>query len=594
MFDAANKILYVGKAKNLKKRVSSYFHRQLDNKTLQLVKQIESIEVTVTRNEREALLLESNLIKELTPRYNVIFKDDKSYPYLALTAKEPFPRLYYHRGTREKKVKYFGPYPNARAAREALTFLQGLFKLRQCDDGFFKTRKRPCLQYQIKRCTAPCVGFITEEVYQKDAEKVLWFLEGKSQAVIDALIAQMEEASQNQDYEKAARHRDQIANLRPIQNQQIIMKGEKEADVLGVYLQNGNVCIHMLVIREGRMLGSRPYFPNQRAVLFEEENVEGEILETFILQHYSHHNGEFDKDFMPREIIVSAKLPDLDTVESILSELAGKEVTIRHSTRGLGSDWLEMAKESAKQALVNRLRFEVNLSAQFEMLQEALKLEAVPTRIECFDVSHSQGEATVASCVVFDVNGPVKSDYRRFNIRDITPGDDYGALKEALTRRYTRLKSEGGNLPDLLFIDGGKGQLKVAESVLRELQVAGVTTLSIAKGRQRKPGLETLFVTSKGEELDLPPDSKAFHLIQQIRDEAHRFAITAHRAQRAKKRVHSRLEDIPGVGKSRRVALLKQFGGLQEVMRASEADLAKVPGISQNLAKRIYEALHGS
>lgn len=589
MLDKGGEVIYVGKAKNLKKRVTSYFQRQLDTKTQQLVRQIDSIQVTVTRNEREALLLEGNLIKELKPKYNIIFKDDKSYPYLFLATKEHFPKLTFYRGDRTLPGKYFGPYPNARIAREALNFLQSLFKLRQCDDAFFKSRNRPCLQYQIKRCTAPCVGYINEQEYQKEVERCLNFLEGKSQNLLTEFMNDMEKASKSQQYERAAQLRDQVSLLRKVQEQQIIMQAPHvNCDVIGVYYQGEQACIHLLMVREGRMLGSRSFFPSLEAILQGEVNPEQELIESFILQHYV--SGSQD---LPNEILLPQPLALKKNLEELLLEHGSKKVNLNSNPRGVKSQWLNMALESAKEALFSRVTKSAFVEARFNALQEALALEAVPQRLECFDVSHTFGESTVASCVVFDTNGPLKSAYRRFNIRAATGGDDYGALREAIKRRYTRLKSEGGILPDLLIIDGGKGQLSQAEHVLRELQVPGVVLLGIAKGPHRKAGLENLYLSSSGSPIKLPKESPALHLIQQIRDEAHRFAITAHRKQRTKKKLGSRLEDIPGIGKTRRMALLKQFGGLQELERASFEEIAKVPGIHKELAKRIYHALHG-
>lgn len=590
MLDASGTVIYVGKAKNLKKRVSSYFQRQLDTKTLQMVRQIKTIEVTLTRNEREALLLESNLIKELKPKYNIIFRDDKSYPYLYLTTEEPFPQLMFYRGHKDLPGKYFGPYPSASLAREALSFLQSLFKLRQCDNGFFKTRKRPCLQYQINRCTAPCVGYVDEAQYQIQVKKTLQFLEGKSQFVLKELIEEMEVASLQKNYERAAMLRDQIALLRKVQEQQIILKSEHlNVDVLALMQEEKEVSIHLLVIREGRMLGSRNYFSNLEAVLEGILSPEEELLASFILQHYiGHENG------LPTELIVSQPIQNKTNLEKILKEQTNQKLTLTDHPRGVRQQWVDMAKHNARVALQNQLSKQSRYELRFAALQEALHLELLPQRLECFDVSHTSGLATVASCVVFDVNGPLKSAYRRFNVKPESGGDDYAALKEALTRRYTRLKTENGTLPDILIIDGGKGQLTQAEWVLRELQVPGVVLIAVAKGPGRKAGLETLYLSSSKEPFKLSEDSPALHLIQSVRDEAHRFAITTHRKQRGKRSLRSRLEEIPGVGKARRMALLKQMGGLQEIQAASIEELAKVPGISRALAERIYESLHGN
>jgi excinuclease ABC subunit C len=589
MLDEAGRVLYVGKAKNLKKRVTSYFQRQLDAKTLQLIKQVNSIEITITRNEREALLLESSLIKAQTPRYNVIFRDDKSYPYLKLSVRDEFPRLFLHRGSKQESAKYYGPYPSAREAREALNLLQTIFKLRQCDEIFFKNRTRPCLQYQIKRCSAPCVGYITKDDYQRDVDYTRLFLEGKNQMVIEQLIKKMETASHSLLFEQAARIRDQIALLRGVQEQQIIIGATQDIDVLGISILQDQACIHVLVIREGRMLGSRQYFPNKKAILTLEEAAEETILSAFILQHYTNHDNE---NGMPSIILLPMTLKNEKDLQDILKEKVGS-VQITRAIRGDRAKWLKMAMMSARQALISRASHKMDLTTRFSALQDSLALETVPERIECFDVSHALGEATVVSCVVFDVHGPAKGDYRRYNVRAATGGDDYRALTEGLTRHYTRLKLEAKILPDILLIDGGKGQLACARAVLEELQVTGVILLAVAKGPQRKPGLETVYLSTNGEAKELQLAPNALHLIQQCRDEAHRFAITAHRKQRALKRKTSSLEFVEGIGKIRRHKLLQYFGGLQEISQASVEELAKVPGISHSLAERLYEKLHG-
>lgn len=590
MLDGKGHVLYVGKAKNIKKRVTSYFKKQLDAKTLQLVKQIKSIQVTVTRNEREALLLESNIINAERPRYNIIFKDDKSYPYLKLTVNETFPRLGFHRGSKQEVAKYYGPYPSAREARDALNLLQNIFKLRQCDDVFFKNRTRPCLQYQIKRCSGPCVGYITKEDYDRDVLHARLFLEGKNKVVIEQLIQKMTHLSEHLQYEQAAKIRDQIALLRGVQERQIIMGATKDIDVLGIAVFHGQACIHVLVIREGRMLGSRQYFPNKTAVILPGEAAEETILSAFILQHYGHMDKESG---FPAIILLPFELKNEKELSTFLNDNVG-DIEITKASRGDRVKWVTMAMTSAKQALISRASYKMDLTARFLALQETLQLESCPERIECFDVSHTLGEATVASCVVFDAKGPVKSDYRRFNIRAETGGDDYLAMTEGLTRHYTRLKSEGGLLPDILLIDGGKGQLGCARAVLDELQVVGVTLLSVAKGPERKVGLETVYLSAYGKITQLALAPSALLLIQQCRDEAHRFAITAHRKKRAHRRQTSTLENIEGIGKERRIKLLHYFGGLQEILQASIEELAKVPGISHALAERLYETLHGS
>lgn len=584
MLDGKGVVLYVGKAKNLKNRVTSYFRRALDTKTQQLVKHIKSIEVTVTRNEREALLLENNLIKELRPRYNIIFRDDKSYPYLKLTVEDVFPRLSFHRGQRDEG-KVYGPYPSVREARTALNLLQSIFRLRQCDEVFFKNRTRPCLQYQIKRCSAPCVGYITPKNYKKDVDLARLFLEGKSKDVIEELIQKMETASQSKAFEQAARVRDQIALLRTIQEHQIIIGDMKDVDILGIYAEGNAVCVHVLVIREGRMLGSRQYFPNKTALILAEEDMLHTLLETFILQHY--------KTNVPKTILLPFTLKNTEAVSALLSELRAAPVNIATAVKGDRLRWVKMAVTSARLALMTRIKHTLDLTPRFLALQESLQLESIPERLECFDVSHTLGEATVVSCVVFDINGAVKSDYRRFNIRAKTGGDDYAALKEGLTRHFTRLKSESAVLPDVLIVDGGKGQLNIAKAVLEECQVPGVVLLAVAKGPERKAGLETVYLSSNGSIKQVKPSDHALHLIQQIRDEAHRFAITAHRKRIARRRSTSTLEEVPGIGSKRRQSLLQYFGGLPEILQASIEELAKVPGINHGLAERLYEALHG-
>jgi excinuclease ABC subunit C len=584
MLDGKGLLLYVGKAKNLKKRVTSYFRRALDTKTQQLVKQIKSIEVTVTRNEREALLLENNLIKELQPRYNVIFRDDKSYPYLKLTVDAVFSRLSFHRGPRGDG-KIYGPYPSVREARVALNLLQSIFRLRQCDEVFFRNRTRPCLQYQIKRCSAPCVGYITSENYRKDVELTRLFLEGKNKNVIEKLIHQMTEASIAKAFEQAARIRDQIALLRTIQEHQIIMGNMKDVDVLGIYAEGNAACVHVLVIREGRMLGSRQYFPNKTALILQEEDMSQILLEAFILQHY--------QTDIPKTILLPFALNNSESVSALLHERRGGPVNIATAVKGDRLRWVKMAVTSARLALISRVKQTRDLTPRFLALQESLQLESIPEKLACFDASHTLGEATVVSCVVFDVNGPHKSEYRRFNVRAKTGGDDYAALKEGLTRHFTRLKSESKGLPDVLLVDGGKGQLNIAKAVLEECQAQGVILLGVAKGPERKAGLETVYLSSNGKIIQLQPNAAALLLIQQIRDEAHRFAITAHRKRIAHLRSTSTLEKVSGIGSKRRQNLLQHFGGLSEIMQASIEELGKAPGINQGLAERLYEVLHG-
>ncbi len=593
MLDESGQVLYVGKAKNLKKRVTSYFKRQLDAKTLQLVKQVHSISVTVTRNEREALLLESNLIKAEKPRYNVLFRDDKSYPFLKISVQDLFPRLSFHRGLKRGKDTYFGPYPSSRDAREALNVLQTIFKLRQCDDSFFKNRSRPCLQYQIKRCSAPCVGIISEEDYQKEVENACLFLAGKSKTIIQGLIQTMEDNSQELQFEDAARIRDKIALLRSIQENQIIFGQKEDMDVLGIALGEEEACVHVLMIREGRMLGSRQYFMKPSALLLLETAVEDKIIESFILQHYVSSEEQCSLS-MPKIILLPYALVAQKALAALLSERKGSSVQLMKAARGNRLRWITMAKESATMALKGRLKPKKELTNSFQALKEDFVLEKLPEQLVCFDVSHSLGEATVVSCVVFGRMGPAKELYRRFNVRAKTKGDDLAALTEGLTRYLTRLKSEGQTFPEILIVDGGKGQLRAAQLVLKELQIQQVLLLAVAKGLNRKVGLETIYRLIKEKPAVVLLNPLAFQLILQIRDEAHRFAITGHRTQRAKARKTSSLEEISGIGSKRRQSLLQYFGGLQEVLQASAEELAKVPGISKEMSLRLYGALHGN
>ena len=584
MLDEANDVLYVGKAMNLKNRVSSYFRSTaLDSKTLALVSRICDIEVTVTASETEALLLEQSLIKELKPPYNIVFRDDKSYPYIYLSSSDEYPRLAFHRGAKKSKGKYFGPFPSAYSVRDSLNILQKVFRVRQCEDTFFKNRSRPCLQYQINRCSGPCCDLVSKEEYADDVQHAVMFLEGKSNAVLKDYANKMDEASTALQFEKAAHYRDQVVHLRKIQEQQYVVGKQGDIDIMVAKKTPGGVCVLVMFIRGGRMLGNKNYFPSTR--LNEDE---AQILTAFIPQFYL---SETSGREIPKEIVVNARLGDKALFVEALSAKSQRKVTIADNVRGHRKRWINIAVSSAEQALGSHLANRNNIGKRFESLQEALQLDALPQRLECFDISHSSGEATVASCVVFDTNGPLKSDYRRFNIDGITPGDDYAAMSQALKRRYTRIKKGEGVLPDILFIDGGKGQLHEAEKIMEELQIIGVTLVGVAKGPTRKAGLESLFV-SEGAEIHLPPDNPGLHLIQHIRDESHRFAITAHRNRRGKKRTKSILETINGVGPKRRRALLRHFGGSKQVQGASMDELARVESISEKLAEHIYATLH--
>lgn len=584
MFGDGGVILYVGKAKNLKARLASYFRKSgLSVKTQALVAKIRHIEVTVTSSETEALILEQNLIKANRPPYNILLRDDKSYPYIFISSGEDFPRISFHRGAKKKRGEYFGPYPNVGAVRDSLNFLQKTFRIRQCEDSVFRNRSRPCLQYQIKRCTAPCVDFINREEYANDLRHTRMFLTGNSDKLMGELADQMEAASQALDFEKAANYRDQIMALRNIQTQQVMEEGRGDVDVIAAVMQGLVICVHVLFIRQGRILGSRSFYP--QAGLTESP---AEVLTQFLPQFYLASEG---RD-IPREVITNHAIEEPDVLCSALQQATGRQVTLTTNVRSHRAQWLQMATTAAQQNLTSHLNSKKNSQDRFLALQDALDLDEMPQRLECFDISHSSGELTVASCVVFDTNGPLKSDYRRFNIDGITPGDDYAAMEQALQRRYTRLQKGEGKLPDILLIDGGKGQLAKAVAVLAELGVNDVLMIGVAKGTTRKAGFETLFNAQTGAEIVLPGDSPALHLIQHIRDEAHRFAITGHKQRRDKKRKTSTLEDVPGIGAGRRRELLRHFGGLAEIRKASVNDLAKVQGISQRLAEEIYSFFH--
>ena len=581
MISEDNKVIYVGKARNLKKRVASYFRASgLSPKNEAMMQLARTIEITVTHTENEALLLENNLIKAEHPRFNILLRDDKSYPYLYLSTKDEYPRLDLHRGAQKKPGRYFGPYPSVTAVRESMNLLQKTFGIRQCNDSFFRARSRPCLQYQIKRCSGPCVGLIDKETYANDIRHVVMFLEGKSHAMVEEMILEMERASDSQDYEKAAIFRDRIAALKRTQEKQYVNSSGGNIDIMALAVEKGLASVEVMFVRDGRQLGSRSYFPQRT-----EGADEDDILSAFLSQYY------IGKP-VPATIYVDRHIADSELLQAALVQQADHGVKISIPSRGKPRRWLEMTEVNARDALRRQLISRSSLRQRFEALQEALGLDAVPERIECFDISHTQGEATVGSCVVFSLEGPVKSDYRRFNIEGIQAGDDYAAMTQALTRRYRRMKEGEGKWPDIVLIDGGKGQLGRAEEVMRELQVREVKLIGVAKGPGRKPGLEQLFLSGQKLATILPADSPALHLIQQVRDEAHRFAIAGHRHKRGKARRQSRLEEIPGIGEKRRQSLLKRLGGLQEVARAGVEDLASVPGISPDLAKKIYDVFH--
>jgi excinuclease ABC subunit C len=583
MYDSGGELLYVGKAKNLKNRVGSYFRASgLTEKTMALVGRIHDIQVTVTTTEVDALLLEHNLIKTQQPPYNILLRDDKSYPYLFLSTEDKYPRIAIHRGAKRQKGKYFGPYPSAGAVRDSMHFLQKVFRVRQCEDSFFNNRSRPCLQHQIDRCTAPCVDLVTQDDYARQVESTSFFLQGKSQQLLLQLADDMEKAAQELAYEKAALYRDQIAQLQQVQARQGIEGVSGDLDILAAAVAQGRACVQVLFVRGARVLGSKTYYPPLKL----QETV-AEVLAAFIPQYYLGTARQ-----IPSEIIVNATPADASVLAQALSVQAQKSVKVRNRVRDARAKWLRLAQQTVETSLAANLAGRQTLLGRLHSLQDVLGLPELPERLECFDISHSSGEATVASCVVFDQHGPRKSEYRRFNIEGVTAGDDYGAMRQALERRYKRLKSLEAPVPDILFIDGGGGQVAQAMSVLEDLQIVGVEVIGVAKGATRKAGFETLVNGRTGEQRQLAPDHAALHLIQQIRDEAHRFAITGHRARRDKARQRSTLEDIPGVGSKRRRLLLRHFGSAQGVSNASVEELKKIPGINSAIAQQIYDHLH--
>ena len=572
MLGPSGEALYVGKARDLKKRVASYFQKQVASpRTQVMLTQVASMEVTVTRSEGEALLLENNLIKSLAPRYNILFRDDKSYPYLMVTGHQ-FPRLGFHRGAKDRKNRYFGPFPHAYAVRESIQLMQRVFRLRTCEDTVFENRSRPCLLYQIRRCTAPCTGKIAPEPYAEDVRNAMLFLEGREDDVINNLNEKMKSASETQRYEDAAAYRDQVRALSRIQARQYVESNRGvDADVVACAIDGAIACVNLVMIRGGRHVGDRSFFPS---------NAEGapqdEVIEAFLTQHY------LDQPVPP--LIISGEEVELDLPET-------EVVTPSHGERRV---WVDMARKNALLAIAQRVRDRATQESRLVALREALGLPEGAQRIECFDISHTMGEATVASCVVYDRQQMQRSEYRRFNIRGITPGDDYAAMRQVLERRYQRVSEESGKIPDLILIDGGKGQTGVASAVLRDLGLHQVCVVGVAKGPERKPGMEELILESEERSLELAPSHPGLHLIQQIRDEAHRFAVVGHRARRGKARTTSMLNEIPGIGAKRRQALIEHFGGLRGVQAAAIDDIAKVAGISRPLAERIYRHLHAA
>ncbi|QTL38487.1 excinuclease ABC subunit UvrC [Xenorhabdus budapestensis] len=586
MYDTTGTVIYVGKAKDLKKRLSSYFRAQVGSrKTESLVKNISQIDVTITHTETEALLLEHNYIKLYQPRYNVLLRDDKSYPYIFLSG-DIHPRLTIYRGAKHAKGEYFGPFPNSHAVRDTLTLLQKLFPIRQCEDNVYRNRSRPCLQYQIGRCLAPCVkGFVTDEEYQQQVEYVRLFLSGKDQQVLTKMVKRMEDASKQLKFENAARYRDQIQAVRQVTERQFVSGGEDDLDAISVAFDAGIACVHVLFIRQGKILGSRSYYPKIPIGTKLDE-----VVQTFLGQFYL--QGSQNRT-LPTEILLDFSLPEKELLESSLSSLSGRKVHIQPRPRGDRARYLKLARTNAATALATKLSQQSTIHQRLAALAEFAGIEKIH-RMECFDISHTMGEQTVASCVVFDSNGPVRSEYRRYNITGITAGDDYAAMNQVLRRRYSKA-IDSAKIPDIIFIDGGKGQLTQAIEVFRSLNVEWdkkhPKLIGVAKGSDRKAGLETLFFTAESEGIALPSDSPALHIIQHIRDESHNHAITGHRQRREKVKKTSTLESIEGIGPKRRQMLLKYMGGLQPLRNASVEEIAKVPSISYSLAEIIYNAL---
>jgi excinuclease ABC subunit C len=583
MYNVRDEVIYVGKAKNLKKRVSSYFRKTVDSvKTQSLVTHIAKMDVTVVSSETEAFILENNFIKKYKPRYNVVLRDDKSYPFIFLSEHE-HPRLSFHRGTKKLKGTYFGPYPSAWAVRESLRSMQRIFPIRQCEDSYYRARSRPCLQYQMKRCSAPCVeGYVSDDEYAEQVNLATLFLRGKNSEVIASLVDKMESASVALNFEGAARYRDQISALRRIQEQQFVTGNQEEMDVFGFSFKNGYACVQALFIRDSQLLGSKSFFPKIPRDIDDET-----VFQSFILQFYLAGNKT-----IPKQIVIPIKFPEMDDIEKVLSTEAGYKVKFYEGVRDEKRQYLQLANKNADNALETQQNQQKSMFARYVDLERKIERDTPITRMECFDISHTSGQQTVASCVVFNRDGPLKSDYRTFNIEGITPGDDYAAMAQALKRRYKSANADA-KLPDILFIDGGKGQLSQAEAHFEDWPSEFKPMLiGVAKGSSRKAGLETLIRAGSYETIPMESDSPGLHLIQHIRDESHRFAILGHRNKRQKVKTTSTLEGIPGIGPKKRQALLKYSGGLQGLKKASKQEISKVPGISVELAEIIYDHLH--
>jgi excinuclease ABC subunit C len=574
-------VLYVGKAANLRNRVASYFDaRPKIDRIMRMVARITDIEVSLTRSEGEALLLENEWIKSHRPRYNVLLRDDKSYPWVMMTMDHEMPRIAFHRGARSKGPVFFGPYPSAGSVRESINLIQKIFQIRNCEDSYYAYRNRPCLQYQIKRCTAPCVGLVEPQAYASQVEDALLFLKGESQKVIRRLIRRMEEAASAQAYERAAGIRDQINALKGMQAQQFVSGGNGDIDIIAVAMSASRACVQVVSFRGGRNIGQKSVYPTQA-----EGHDEGAVLNAFLGQYYRNRQA-------PAQLVLSHEVANRQLFESVFSSQTGRRVRIQPHPRGARRQWRELAARNAANALQIQLSGGSRIAGQFQSLHEILSLEVQPDTIECFDISHMSGGETVGSCVVFDQNGPVKSMYRRYNLRGITPGDDYAAIEQVLKRRYRKLADGEGKVPGLILIDGGKGQLSRALEVLNEYGLQTVPVMGIAKGAARRAGHEAWILPGKTADLFPGPENAASHLVQQVRDEAHRFAITGHRGRRQKASIRSALEEVPGIGAGRRRSLLTHFGGMKGVRKAGVEELSSVPGISDQLAKRIFRALH--
>jgi len=583
MYNSDKEVIYVGKAKNLKKRVSSYFRAgNHSNRIKRMISLIKNVDLIITKSEADALLLENIQIKKYRPRFNILLRDDKSYPYIYVDTHHNYPRLSFYRGKRKKDGKFFGPYSNVYSVRDALNTLQKLFKVRQCSDSFFKNRVRPCLQYQIERCSAPCVGLIKKDEYIADINMSMKFLDGKNTEIIDLLIKKMEHASDSQNFESAANFRDQIESLRHTCEQSVVSGEKGDVDIISVFIISETACIQVFNIRNGVSFGNETFFPD-----IDESINESSLLSIFIGQYYLSRQ-------IPKEIIINKITKDKKILEYILSKKKTSKVVISNSVRGIRQRWVELAEKNTMDSINTKILSKRNMFNRFHSLQDLLGLSDIPKKLECFDVSHTFGEQTVASCVSFSIEGAQKKDYRKFNIKSTSIGDDYAAMKEALTRHFSRLKKSDVSLPDICFIDGGIGQVNIALKVMEELQISTVQIIGVSKGKERKPGEETIIMDYGKTKINLEKNSLALHLIQQIRDEAHRFAITGHRKRRDKSRFKSPLEEIPGLGPKRKQILLKHFGGLQGLVKAGEDEIKKIPGINKTLAEAIYFRFHNN